>query len=396
VLDAATLFAGPLGASILADFGADVIKIEHPAGDSLRTLGWEREGVGLWWTVLSRNKRSLTLDLSHPSGQAVLRRLAATADIFIEGFRPGTLERWGIGPEVLLEVNPRLIIVRISGFGQTGPYSSLPGFGTLAEAISGFASLNGEVDGPPRLPPFALADGIAGITSALAALMALRWRDLQSDGRGGQVLDVPIYEPLFWILGPYATVFDQLGMVPERTGNRAPFTAPRNLYQTKDGRWVAVSASARSIAERVMRIVGREDIIAQPWFAGHRGRVEHADELDEIVAEWISGRSFEEVMAVFEAGEAAIAPVYGIADIVRDPHYREAKTLIRVDHPKLGSVLMQNVIARLSETPGAIRTPAPELGEHNEEILHGELQLSEAEVTTLRSEGVITERTLPA
>ena len=389
VIDAATLFAGPLAASILGDFGADVIKIEHPTGDSLRTLGWERDGVGLWWTVVSRNKRSVTLNLSLPKGQAVLRDLLKDADVLIEAFRPGTFERWGLDPADLLELNPKLVVVRVSGFGQQGPYSPLPGFGTLAEAISGFASLNGTVDGPPTLPPFALADGIAGITGAFATLMALHWRNTQPPGSGGQIIDLPIYEPLFWLLGPYATVWDQLGTAPERTGNRAPFTAPRNLYRTSDDRWLAVSASAQSIAERVMRIVGRPDIIEQPWFADHRGRVEHGDELDDILATWIGARSAEDVLAAFAAGQAAIAPVYDIKDIVSDPHYRETGTLIEVEHPKLGPVLMQNVLTRLSTTPGAIRTPAPELGEHNHEILVEELGLTDEQIQQLRVDGVV-------
>jgi formyl-CoA transferase len=393
VLDAATLFAGPLAASILGDFGADVIKIEHPEGDSLRTLGWERDGIGLWWTVVSRNKRSVTLNLSHPHGQAVFRKLVAHTDVLIEGFRPGTFERWGIAPSDLLKINPGLVVVRVSGFGQTGPYSPLPGFGTLAEAMSGFASLNGAIDGPPTLPPFALADGVAGITGALAAMMALRWRDAQPEPkRSGQIIDLPIYEPLFWLLGPYATVWDQLGTAPERTGNRAPFTAPRNLYQTKDGRWLAVSASAQSIAERVMRIVGRPDVIEQSWFGNHRGRVEHSDELDRILADWIAERSAAEVLEAFADGHAAIAPVYDIRDIVNDPHYRETKTLVTVEHPKLGPVLMQNVLARLSDTPGAIRTPAPDLGEHNREVMVGELGLSAEEMAALYAEGVVSEQ----
>jgi crotonobetainyl-CoA:carnitine CoA-transferase CaiB-like acyl-CoA transferase len=388
VVDCATLFAGPVIASLLADYGADVVKVEHPRGDGLRSMGWQKDGVSLWWALVGRNKRCVTLTLSDPRGQELLKKLVADADVFIENFRPGTLERWDIGPDVLHELNPKLVIVRTTGFGQTGPYRQLPGFGTLAESISGFAHINGWPDRPPALPPLALGDGIAALMGCSAVMFALWWRAHGGEGKG-QVIDLSIYEPLFWVLGPQVTVYDQLGIVQGRTGNRAPFTAPRNAYRTKDGRWLGLSASAQSIAERVMQIVGRPDLVEEPWFADHMGRLEHIDELDEIIQSWIGERTTEEVLAAFAAGEAAIAPIYSIEDIVEDPQYLERETIVRVPHPKLGSVLMQNVIPRLSDTPGRIRHPGAEVGEHNEEVYCGELGLSGAELEDLREAGVI-------
>ena len=287
VVDAASLFAGPVICTMLGDHGADVIKVEHPSGDNLRKLGWEKDGVSLWWALIGRNKRSVTLKLSDPEGAEAMKKLLATADVFVENFRTGTLERWGLGPDVLHEINPGLVIVRTTGFGQTGPYATRPGFGTLAESISGYAHINGFPDGPPTLPPFALGDGVAALTGAFAAMMALRWRE---NGGSGQVIDLSIYEPLFWILGPQASVYDQLGIVHNRTGNRAPFTAPRNAYLSKDGRWLGLSGSSQSIAERVMRLVGKPEMVDEPWFQNHAGRLEHQDELDEAIAAWIAER----------------------------------------------------------------------------------------------------------
>ena len=388
VIDCATLFAGPVIASLLGDYGADVVKVEHPRGDGLRSMGWQKDGVSLWWALVGRNKRCVTLTLSDPRGQELMKQLVAEADVLIENFRPGTMERWNLGPDVLHEINPKLVIVRTTGFGQTGPYSHLPGFGTLAESISGFAHINGWPDKPPALPPLALGDGIAALTGCSAVMIALWWREHGGDGHG-QVIDLSIYEPLFWVLGPQALLYDQLGIVQGRTGNRAPFTAPRNAYLTKDDKWLGMSASAQSIAERVMRIVGRPDLIEEPWFADNMGRIEHVDELDEIIQDWIGKRTAEEVMQAFADGEAAIAPIYSIADIVKDPQYLARETIVRVPHPKLGSVLMQNVIPRLSDTPGRIRHPGPEIGEHNEEIYCGELGLSSETLDELREARVI-------
>jgi crotonobetainyl-CoA:carnitine CoA-transferase CaiB-like acyl-CoA transferase len=388
VVDAATLFAGPVVGTLMADFGADVIKVEHPRGDSLRSLGWARDGVSLWWTIVSRNKRCVALDLSAEEGQTITRRLLEQADVLIENFRPGTLERWNLAPEDLLELNPRLVILRMTAFGQTGPYSARPGFGTLAEALSGYAHMNGWPDGPPTLPPFALADGVAALAGTVATMFALWWRD--HGGGRGQVVDCAIYEPLFWLLGPQALVYDQLGLVQNRTGNSAPFTAPRNMYVSADGQWLALSASAQSIAERVMKVVGREDLIDEPWFADHMGRLAHADELDEIIQAWIGARSADEVCRVFEENDAAIAPAYSIAQIFDDPHYAARETLKTVPHPVLGAVTMQNMIAKLTETPGAITSVGGEIGQDTAAVLQEELGMSAEEIDALARRGVVS------
>lgn len=388
VVDSATLFAGPMSACLLGDYGADVIKVEHPSGDSLRTLGWHKDGVSLWWALVSRNKRCVTLKLSETRGQELMKEILRDADVYIENFRPGTLERWNLGPDVLHELNPGLVIVRTTGFGQTGPYSRLPGFGTLAESISGYAHINGWPDGPPTLPPFALADSIAALTGAFATMTALWWREQSGENRG-QVIDLSIFEPMFWVLGPQALVYDQLGIVQSRTGNRAPFTAPRNAYRAKDGRWLGLSGSAQSIAERVMRIVGREDLIEQPWFRDHTGRLEHVDELDEVIQDWIGRHTTEEVLAAFAEHEGAIAPIYSIEDIFRDPQYAARDTITTVQHPKLGPIRMQNVIPRLMLTPGRIKHPGAELREHNRDVFIGELGVSEDEFAELERLGVI-------
>jgi len=276
VIDASTILAGPLCCQILGDFGADVIKVEHPvSGDSMRGHGWQKDGTPLWWKEISRNKRTIGLDLSAAEGAEAFGRLAATADVVVENFRPGTLEKWGVGPDQLHEVNPGLVLVRLTGFGQTGPYARRPGFGTLAEAMSGFAHLTGSAEGPPTLPAFGLADSICGIAASSAAMMALWHREVH--GGGGQVIDISILEPIMTAVGPGPTVYGQLGVIEERHGNRSTNNAPRNTYRTSDGSWVAVSTSAQRIAERVLRLVGHPEVIDQPWFASGRGRVRHAD-----------------------------------------------------------------------------------------------------------------------
>jgi len=388
VLDASNVLAGPLACQILGDFGADVIKIEHPAtGDSIRGHGRSKNGVGLWWKMIARNKRSLGLDLGEPEGAAIFRRLAAGADVVVESFRTGTLERWGLGYDVLAAENPGLVLVRVTGFGQTGPYAKRAGFGTLAEAMSGFAAMTGEPDGPPTLPPFGLADGIAGIAAATAATMALYHRDAR--GGRGQVVDLAILEPILTVLGPQILVFDQLGEVPKRTGNRSANNAPRNTYRTRDGKWVALSTSTTSVAERVLTLVGHPEVTKEPWFGSARGRVAHADELDAMVATWIGARDRSEVLAAFEAANAAIAPVYDVADLMADPHVRARESVVVADDPDLGQLRMQNVLFRLSETPGSIRWTGPALGAHTDQILRGELGMDPEEVARLREKGVV-------
>ncbi|CUU54162.1 Crotonobetainyl-CoA:carnitine CoA-transferase CaiB [Parafrankia irregularis] len=387
VLDCSTLFAGPLAATVLGDFGAEVIKIEHPEkGDPSRTHGHSKNGVGLWWKMLGRNKRAVTLNLGRPEGAEILRGLVAGADVLIENFRPGTLERWGLGPDVLHEINPRLVIARVTGFGQFGPYARRPGFGTLAESMSGFAAMTGEPDGPPTLPPFGLADGIAALTCYGAILTALHSR--ASTGVG-QVIDLAIIEPLVTLLGPQPTVYDQLGLIHERTGNRSVNNAPRNTYRTADGRWVAVSTSAQTIAERVMRLVGRPEVIDEPWFATGAGRAQHAEELDAAVGGWIAQRSLGEVSAAFTEAQAAVAPIYDVTDVLGDPQYQALDTITTVDDPDLGPLKMQNLLFRLSTTPGEIRWTGRAVGADTADVLAERLGMSADEIAKLREEGVL-------
>jgi crotonobetainyl-CoA:carnitine CoA-transferase CaiB-like acyl-CoA transferase len=385
IIDAATLFAGPLAATVLGDFGAEVIKVEHPNGDPSRSHGYSKNGVGLWWKMLGRNKRCVTLNLSKPEGQGIFERLASKADVVIESFRPGTLERWNLGYERLSEINPGLVLARVTGFGQFGPYKNRPGFGTLAESMSGFAHVTGQPDGPPTLPPFGLADGIAALASAVAILTALRARDA---GGRGQVIDLAIIEPIFTVLGPQPTVYDQLGVIQQRSGNRSVNNAPRNTYETKDGHWVAISTSAQNIAERVMRLVGHPEYIDEPWFAKGSERARHADELDEAVGAWISDRTQEEVVEAFERAGAAVAPIYDIEGIMQDPQYEALNSIITVNDAELGLTKMQNVLFRLSETPGEIKWSGPTLGEHNEEV-YGELGIGKHELDELSEKGIL-------
>ena len=388
VIDLATLFAGPMAATMLGDFGADVIKIEHPkGGDAVRRHGHVKDGVPLWWKMVGRNKKAVTLYLGDPDGAELFKQLVADADVLVENFRPGTLERWGIGPEVLHALNPGLVIARVTGFGQFGPYSARPGFGTLAEAMSGFAAITGEPDGPPTLPPFGLADGIAALTTAFAIMTALQSRAVT--GRG-QVIDTALIEPIFALLGPQATVWEALGLKQERWGNRSVNNAPRNTYRCSDGSWVAISTSAQSIAERVMHLVGRPELIEEPWFASGAERAQHADVLDDAVGSWIAERSRAEVVRAFEEADAAVAPIYDIEDIANDPQYQALGTIARVPDPDLGVVAMPNVLFRLSETPGAIRWAGPRLGEHNHEVL-GALGVTDAQFADLVARGVTSD-----
>ncbi|MFD9072731.1 CaiB/BaiF CoA transferase family protein [Streptomyces lasiicapitis] len=387
VLDLATLFAGPLAATLLGDFGADVVKVEHPTRpDPSRGHGPAKDGVGLWWKLLGRNKRTMTLDLSTPGGRSTLLRLAADADVIVENFRPGTLEKWDLGWEELSAANPRLVLARVTGFGQFGPYARRPGFGTLAEAMSGFAAATGEPDGPPTLPPFGLADSIAGLATAYAVMTALAART--ATGRG-QVVDMAIIEPILTVLGPQPLWYDQLGHVQPRTGNRSTNNAPRNTYRTADGKWVAVSTSAQSIAERVLRLVGRPDLVTEPWFGSGVERAAHADVLDEAVGAWIAERTRTEVIEAFEKAEAAVAPVQDVRDVMTDPQYAALDTITTVrDDPELGDLRMQNVLFRLSETPGAIRWAGRPHGADTDAIL-AELGLTDSEIASLRKEGAL-------
>ena len=390
VLDISTVYAAPITAMLLGDYGADVIKVEHPRGDPARSHGANKDGHGLWWKVISRNKRCVTLNLGIPEGQQILRDLVVGADVLVENFRPGVLEKWGLGPDQLHALNPGLIMLRVTGFGQTGPYSRRRAFGTLAEAMSGFAHQTGDEDAPPpTLPPFGLADGVTGIAGAFAVMTALYHRATPEGGGRGQVIDLSLLEPLVGILGPGPTAFDQLGAVPGRQGNRSPNNAPRNAYLTSDDRWVAISASATSVAERVMRLVGRPDIVEQPWFASAGERSRNGDLLDEAVAKWIAARPLAEVTEEFERVGAALAPIYDVAQLMNDPHVMARETITTVDDEDLGPVKMQNLMFRMARTPGCIRFPGRRLGQDNDRFYRESLGLDPEHVAALQEKGVL-------
>lgn len=388
VLDIATVIAGPGVCARLGDFGADVIKIEHPKiGDTTRNLGWKIGDVSLWWKHISRNKRPVTLNLSHPEGQEILMKLVETSDVLVESFRPGTLEKWGIPPETLHERNPKLVILRNSAFGQTGPWATRPGFGTLAEAISGLAHMTGFTDRGPVLPAIALADEVAALLGAYAVMVALYHRDTH-DGPG-QVIDVSLFESIFSIVGPLAAGYDKLGIVEERRGNRLNFAAPRGAYETKDSKWVALSGTAQSVAERIITAIGRPDLITDERFATNSARLENVAELDGYIQDWMSQHNLAEVVEIFEREDAALAPVMDISQIFDDPLYHARGTLQRIADDELGDVVLAKPQPTLSETPGRIRHAGLPRAAANQEIFVKELGLTDDDLKRLEEDGAI-------
>jgi crotonobetainyl-CoA:carnitine CoA-transferase CaiB-like acyl-CoA transferase len=388
VLDAGTMIAGPLAATQLADFGADVIKIELPGeGDSMRHWAPLKEDRSLWWKVIGRNKRLITLALSHPEGQALFRELIRDVDILIENFRPGTFERWGLGYEVLSKINPGLVMVRVSGFGQTGPYAQRGGYGTIAEAFSGIPSFTGFPDRPPTLPGFPLADSVAATFAAMSAMFAIYRRD-QGEGRG-QVIDVSLYEPIFRLAESQVIGFDQLGIVKSRQGNRLAEDSPRNTYETSDGRWIGISASSQRTFERLAAAMGMESLVTDPRFTTNQARCEHDVALDTLIADWFRQRDCAQVMAIFEAANVVAGPVFDIRDIVTDPHYQAREDIVDVPDVDFGSVRMQGVVPKFSETPGEVRHAGGRLGADNESVYRDLLGLDAVALERLRRERVI-------
>jgi len=386
VLDLSRLVAGNTLTGALADFGAEVIKVEPAAGDTLRA--WRTRDVQTNWKLYARNKKSIALELRNAQSRALLLKLVAKADVFVESFRPDTLEKMGLGPDRLLAANPRLVIVRISGWGQTGPYRRRPGFGTLVEGISGFASFNGFADREPVLPPMYMADSYAGLYGAIGTMIALR--EVEVNGGKGQVIDLPLLDPLFHVLGPQAANFRLTGKVKLRTGSRSTNSGPRNAYRTKDGRYVALSASTQKMAERTFAAIGRPELIADPRYSTNNERVKHAGELDEIIGAFIAQRTQEENVAFFEKAEVTIGPIYDITQILEDPHFIDREVIADYPDPDMGAFPMHHVVPRLQGTPGSIRTAAPKLGQHNRELLR-EAGVDEAMYAQLLRGGVVYE-----
>jgi crotonobetainyl-CoA:carnitine CoA-transferase CaiB-like acyl-CoA transferase len=385
VVDCSRLIAGGVLATVLADHGANVIKVEHPrGGDPLRT--WLGERGQLWWKVYGRGKRSITLNLADERGQGLLKRLVAEADVLLESFLPGTFERWGLGWDALAAINPRLVFARISGWGQDGPYRDRPGFGTMVEAMSGFAATTGTAEGPPTLPSFPMADMVAALSGATAVLAALRWRDRES-GRG-QVIDISLYEPLLAVLGPDAALYAQDGTVRQRQGNRSDNASPRGTYRTRDGRWVALSASTPASTRALFAGLGLAHLLDDPRFATNDARVRHNDLVDAALTSAIGERRLDEMQHLFETSNLTASPVYDIADITKDPHVVARGILVDVPDPELGGVRMVAPTPRLGASPAAVRWPGPALGAHNNEV-YGALGIDDAQLEALRRDGII-------
>jgi formyl-CoA transferase len=384
VVDLSRLVAGNVLTLQLADFGAEVVKVEPPEGDTLRS--WRVNGVETAWKVYSRNKKSVALDLRSEDGRTIVRRLAASAAILVESFRPGVLEDMGLAPSDLHALNPKLVVVRISGWGQDGRYRHKPGFGTLIEGYSGFASMNGFADREPVLPPMYLADCMAALNGYGAVMVALREVEV-NDGKG-QVLDLPLFDPLFSMLGPQAANYRLTGEVKVRTGSRSTNAAPRNVYQTKDGHWVCLSASTQGMAERVLAKIGKPELVKDPRFATNIERVRNGVELDRLIGDFVGERNLAENLRYFDEAGVTIGPVYDISQIVQDDYVLEREAVIEIPDAEMGELPTHPVVPRLSATPGALKSAAPTIGEHNETLLRP--LLGEATYAKLCRSGVIS------
>lgn len=389
VIDLTRVVAGNMLTLQLADFGADVIKIEDPRkGDPVRA--WGDDGVETTWKVYARNKKSVGLNLRDEKAKEILLKLATTAQILVENFRPGRLEQMGLGPDVLLEHNPKLVILRLTGFGQSGPYRDRPGFGTMIEALSGFAARNGFADREPVLPPLALADMISGLTGAFAAMVALR--EVEVNGGKGQVIDLALLEAMQAIMGPESLVLNITGRIKERVGSSSNTAAPRDVYRTRDGQYVALSASIQTLAERVFRVIGRPELIDDPKYRTNQDRVRHKDEVNGCVAAWVAERTRDEVMEIFEREEITASPIYDPRDMEKDPHFIERGVIVELPDADVGSAPMHNITPRFSGTPGAFRNPAPALGTDTDAVL-GSLGMAQTDIDALRESGAIGGKT---
>jgi len=384
VLDLSRLVAGNILTLALGDFGADVVKVEPPQGDPLRA--WLSDGVDTHWKVYGRNKKSVCLDLRAAEGRDVLLAMVRNAHVLVENYRPGTLEKMGLAPEVLHAANAGLVVVRISGWGQTGPFRHKPGFGTLVEGFSGYASMNGFPDREPVLPPIQMADNVAGLAGAFATMVALR--EVEVNGGRGQTLDLPLFDPLFAILGPQAAHYQVTGRVKQRTGSRSTTAGPRNVFRTRDDHWICLSASTQAMAERLLRVIGREDLIGHPHYATNAARVRNAAALETIIGDFMRERTLEENLRFFDDADVTVGPVNDISQIVEDPYIAAREVLVRVPDEDLGTVAMHGIGPRLSGTPGALRNAAPKLGQDNREVL-ADACINDARYEALLAAGVV-------
>ena len=388
VIDAGNMVAAPFATVLLADFGAEVIKIEHPKyGDGQRKLEPIMNGIPLWWKSVSRNKRCITLDLGKPEGAEIFKQLIRKQDVIVENYRPGTFEKWGLGYDVIRAIDPRIILLRISGFGQTGPYKNRAGFGRVAEAMSGLTNLIGEADGAPMSPGYPLGDLIAGIFGSLSVMMALYHRDLR--GGEGQVIDLALYEAVFRFLDFDPIQYDQMKTVHMRTGNRVAYVAPSSMFKTKDGKYLTLAASTQSVWLRLAEAIGRIDMTTDPKFIDNSARVENSVECNGVVGAWIAQHTRDEVIEHFDKHGVAYSAVFDMEDAFRDLQYRAREAMVRVPDPDLGEAIVQNVVPKFSATPGSVDFLGRKLGEDNEEILCGELGLSKEKLQELKDAGIV-------
>jgi len=389
ILDLSTVIAAPFGATLLADFGADVIKVEMPnVGDPLRNLGPYYEGEGLRWPGIARNKKSLTLDLRQEEGKEILRELVKKSDMIIENFRTGTLEKWGVGYEALKEINPDLVMIRVTGYGQTGPYAHKAGFGTPATAFSGFTYLHGYPDRPPISPSFSLTDYVTGIYVAFAAVTALYHRDCQEEGTG-QFVDVSLYESMFRMMEFLVTDYDVTGTIKERSPGLSGHSAPAGNFLTKDGSWIILVTSSDKTFERLAKAMGREDMLTDERYSTNSVRLTRFEEVNGIVADWIRTKTKDELQTYLDECGVPMSQIYSIRDIFEDPQYKARENIVEVEHPRLGKVKIPGVVPKFSETPGSIRQIAPDLGEHTDEILKDIIGLDDESIAKLKEKKVI-------
>jgi crotonobetainyl-CoA:carnitine CoA-transferase CaiB-like acyl-CoA transferase len=392
VLEMGQLIAGPFASRLLADFGADVIKVEAPAkGDPIRTWRVVENGTSLWWYVQSRNKKSITVDLRQDEGQELIRSLVKEIDILIENFRPGTMEKWGLSYEELKEINPRLIMIRVSGYGQDGPYRDKPGFGSIGEAMGGLRYITGYPDRPPTRVGISIGDSLSALYAVIGALMAVYYRDLNGGGEG-QVIDVALYESVFSLMESTIPEFDRAGLIRERTGSTLPGITPSNTYKCADGKFVVIGGNGDAIFKRLMNTLGRKDIAEDLRFENNAKRSGHAEYLDGIIEDWTRSLPFTEVMKHLDNAKVPAGSIYSVEDIMNDPHYQARQMIQEIAVEGLGKLKMPGIVPKMSATPGEIEWAGPKLGQHTEDILVGKLGLTKEQIQGLKDNGIISEK----